>query len=173
MKTANVIGHLPTAPAVYSLYGGNGENRYVADVGIADNVRRRVYQHLMRRSSSIVTGAAAVSLNPELVTMVEWWEHDSFQRPVNLKAAELVAFETLDPVLRSRGNISDQVGEQAQDPSFVREIQELFANEPTGRFVRMSLEDALNRISALEARIAGHERLLASIVQKVGEEQPS
>lgn len=170
MKIASVIGDLPTAPAVYSLYGGNGKNCYVAYVGIADNVRRRIRRHLLRRSSSVVTRAAAVSLNPELVTMVEWWEHDSFDEPDNLKAAELVAFERLDPVLRSRGNVSEHVAALAQEPSFVREMQELLAREPAGRFVRTSLDEALSRISALEAKIAEHERLLASIVQETGDE---
>jgi hypothetical protein len=173
MKIASAIGDLPAAPAVYSLYGGTGSRRYVAYVGVADNVRQRIRQHLLSRSSSVVTGVAAVSLNPALVTMVEWWEHDSFQHPVNLKAAELVAFKTLDPVLRSRGNVPEHVEALARDPAFVREMQELFASEPGGRFVRTSLEEVLNRISALDARIAAHERLLASIVHKLGDEKPS
>jgi hypothetical protein len=41
----------------------------------------------------VVTGASAVSINPDLVTQVRWWLHPSFQDPAHVAAAELVAFK--------------------------------------------------------------------------------
>ena len=98
------INHLPSVPAVYALYGGHGAHRYVGYVGISDNLKRRINHHLVQRSSSVVTGVAVASLNPDLVTEVEWWEDKSFGKTLRLAAAELVAFEILNPVLRSRQN---------------------------------------------------------------------
>lgn len=73
MITATSISELPGAPAVYAMYGGLGRAAYVAYVGLASNLRQRLTQHFIRRDSSVVTGAAAVSLNPDLITRVEWW----------------------------------------------------------------------------------------------------
>lgn len=70
MRKVHSISGLPSVPAVYAMYGGRGASAYVAYVGLADVLKRRVGQHLIRRDSSIVTGVAAVSLNPDLVTEV-------------------------------------------------------------------------------------------------------
>ena len=70
---------LPKVPAVYALYGGRGRGSYVAYVGQAVKLRVRIEQHLVRRDSSVVTGVAAVSLNPDHVTEVRWWVHPEFE----------------------------------------------------------------------------------------------
>ena len=44
---ANVVAQLPNAPAVYAMYGGRGRGLYVAYVGIADDLRGRINQHLL------------------------------------------------------------------------------------------------------------------------------
>ena len=62
------ISALPNAPALYALYGGKGQRKFVAYIGIADKLRQRISQHLVRRDSSIVTGTSIVSLNPDQVT---------------------------------------------------------------------------------------------------------
>ena len=103
MKDFSPIYDLPNAPAVYALYSGDRGARYIAYVGIAGALKRRIVEHCIRRNSSVTTGASAVSLNPDLLTSMEWWEHPSFGETVNLKAAEMVAFEVLQPALRSRG----------------------------------------------------------------------
>ena len=59
------ITDLPNTPAVYILFGGKKGNKFVAYVGIADKLRQRVSQHLIRRDSSITTAASIVSLNPD------------------------------------------------------------------------------------------------------------
>jgi predicted GIY-YIG superfamily endonuclease len=97
------ISELPNVPAVYALYGGEERGHYVAYVGIASNLKRRVVQHLVNRDSSVATGTSAVNINPDYVTGVGWWEHSLFRERRLLEAAELVAFEVLEPVLRSRG----------------------------------------------------------------------
>jgi hypothetical protein len=81
------------------MYGGD-ERRYV---GSGDDLRRRVTQHLVLRSSSVTTGTGAVGLHPDHVRTVEWWEHPDFSEHVVLEAAELVAFDVLEPALQSRG----------------------------------------------------------------------
>ena len=87
------------------MYGGHDRARYVAYVGIADKLKRRIVQHLVSRDSSIATGTSAVGLNPDYVTEIRWWEHQRFSDRNALIAAELVAFEFFDPALRSRGRI--------------------------------------------------------------------
>jgi hypothetical protein len=72
-------------------------------VGIADDLQRRIDQHLVRRDSSVTTGVATAALNPDLVTDIEWWRHSYFDERVRLQAAKLKAFDILDPVLRGRG----------------------------------------------------------------------
>ena len=72
------VSELPNEPAVYAMYGGRGKDKDVAYVGIAGKLKQRIQQHLVRRDSSVTTGVSAVSLNPEHVTKVSWWEHQSF-----------------------------------------------------------------------------------------------
>lgn len=97
------ITDLPSVPAVYAMYGGQGRSQYVAYVGLAKKLRGRVDQHLVRRDSSVTTGVSAVSLNSDFVTQVRWWTHPDFDKQDILEAAELVAFDVLEPSLRSRG----------------------------------------------------------------------
>jgi hypothetical protein len=64
------ISCLPGVPAVYAMHGGKGRGLHVAYVGIADSLKARVEQHLVRRDSSVATGTSAVCLNPDYVTEV-------------------------------------------------------------------------------------------------------
>lgn len=159
MQIVNAIPELPATPAVYAMHGGADRYRYVAYVGVADDLRRRINQHLVRRDSGITTGIAAVSLIPDLVTEVDWWQHGSFGQDVVLEAAELVAFEVLNPALRSRGAVQ-KLAVQYLDaqPGFVTDMRSLFSNPPTGRLVRPSLQVALERIAVLERRVAELEQ---------------
>ena len=67
MREAATVSELPTVPAVYALCGGRGHGLYVAYVGIAEILRRRIRQHLVTRDSSVTTGASLASLNPDLI----------------------------------------------------------------------------------------------------------
>jgi hypothetical protein len=98
------IGELPSVPAIYAMYGGE-DRRYVAYVGIGDDLRRRITQHLVNRNSSATTDTGAVRLHPDHISAVAWWEHPSFGDRVELTAAELVAFDVLEPTMRCGSSI--------------------------------------------------------------------
>ena len=136
------------------MYGGKGKAKDVAYVGIGGKLKQRIQQHLVLRDSSVTTGVSAVSLNPEHVTKVSWWEHQSFDGKVTLEAAELVAFEVLNPDLRSRGNIKATASELAVEADFRDQMRALFQSEPTGTLIIPTLNDALRRIEVLENRLA-------------------
>lgn len=108
MKKILTVSDLPNVPAVYSLYGGGERGKYVAYVGIADSLKRRIIQHLVNKDSSISTGTAAAGLNANYVKEVRWWENSYFKNRNALEASEIVAFEILNPVLRSRGKTNQK-----------------------------------------------------------------
>jgi hypothetical protein len=145
---------------VYAMYGGQGRRAYVAYVGVGGNLRQRVMQHLVRRDSSVATGTSAAALNPDYVTRVQWWEHPDFAKRHILEAAELVAFDVLDPALRSRGGIPEQAKELYADDRFREEMGSLFRGEPTGCLVIPTLQDALEQIAELEQRVTALEERL-------------
>lgn len=151
---------LPSVPAVYAMYGGRGRGLYVAYVGVGDNFRRRIEQHLVRRDSSVTTGTSAAMLNPDYVTEARWWEHPDFAERDKLEAAELVAFNVLQPCLRSRGGTRQTSAQLYATPEFTERMHALLTGEPAGRLVIPTLEDALERIAALEQRIAELEKRL-------------
>lgn len=162
MKLAATMSELPAAPAIYALLGGNGNTRTVAYVGSAERLRQRIRQHLITRDSSVTTGAAIVSLNPDLVTEVLWWEHPLFAERARLEAAELVAFDILEPTLRSRGAVPTEARKWYEDPAYSSGMRALIAGEPSGRLTLPSLQDALRRIAELERRLALLEARLAA-----------
>lgn len=161
MKTLTSISELPNVSAVYALYGGQGRGLYVAYVGVADALKRRIIQHLVSRDSSVATGTSAVGLNPDYVTEVRWWEHPEFAERHILEAAELVAYDVLDPALRSRGNIRQQAKQLYANEEFRQKMRSLFTGEPTGRLRILSLQDVIERIIELEERLKAVERKLA------------
>jgi hypothetical protein len=155
------ISHLPNKPAVYAMYGGRGRGLFVAYVGIADVLKRRIAQHLIDRNSSVTTGTAAVGLHPDHVTELRWWEHPGFDERSILEAAELVAFDLLEPALRSRGGITERAKQLYADAAFVESMQAMLAGEPVGRLIVPTLLDALERIAQLEQRLAALEQKLS------------
>ncbi len=151
---------LPSAPVVYAMYGGSGRGLYVAYVGVSDKLRRRIERHLIRRSN-ITTGTSAVVLNPDYVTEVRWWEHPDFAERDKLEAAEVIAFDVLQPCLRSRGGTRETSAQLCKQPEFREQMCALLTGEPAGRLVISTLEDALERITALERRLADLEKRLS------------
>jgi hypothetical protein len=145
------------------MYGGYDRNRYAAYVGIAGNLRNRIHQHLVRRDSSVTTGTSAVVLNVDYITEVRWWTDPDFvQRPI-LEAAELVAFDVLDPILRSRGVISEQARQIYARDGFVDQIRVLIEGDPAGCLVIQGIQDILKRIDELEKRVASIERQIGQV----------
>ena len=157
---ATTLSQVPNVPAVYALYGGRGRTSHVAYVGVTDKLRQRISQHLVRRDSSVVTGVSVVSLDPNLVREVCWWEHSSFAHPTHVLAAESIAFDVLEPILRSRDAVEAGSRALAADAAFAGPIRALFAGEPSGRMLIPTLQDAMERIAALENRLAALERKL-------------
>ena len=160
MRDFSLIYNLPNAPAVYAFYSGGRGPQYVAYVGIAGKLKQRIVQHLIRRDSSVATGTSAVSLNPDQLTRIEWWEHPKFERTVNRKAAEMVAFDILQPALRSRGRDDSAGREVMAQASFRESMEVLFKGQPSGAVDFLTLADALQRIDQLERQIKALEESL-------------
>lgn len=160
MDTLYSLSDLPKLPAVYAMCGGKGKKRYAAYVGIAKSLRKRIIQHLIRKDSSVTTGTSAVALNSTYITEIVWWEHKFFYDKVALQAAELIAFDILKPILRSRGLTQERAKDLLSNESFTNEMERLFSHLPRGRLVILTLDDALSRIAILEKRISILETLL-------------
>ncbi len=154
------VTDLPNRPAVYAMYGGRGLGLYVAYVGVADSLKHRIAQHLIRKDSSVTTGVSAAMLNSSNVTELKWWEHVRFQVRIVLEAAELVAFDVLNPALRSRGATKQKSMQLYQDTVFREEMKSLFTGTLSGHLVLRDLSYALDMIDALEKRVAELERRL-------------
>lgn len=152
MRVLATIGELPTVPAIYAMYGGD-DRRYVAYVGIGDNLRRRVTQHLVNRNSSAATSTGAIRLHPDHISAVAWWEHPRFTDRDELAAAELVAFEVLDPTMRSRGGITAAAKQRASDEEFRSELVAMFTGDPSGRLELSTFAALVKRVAALERRV--------------------
>lgn len=161
MAVISSIAELPNTPSVYALYGGHERNQYVAYIGIANKLKNRIAQHLVRRDSSIATGTSAVHLNPDYVTRVAWWEHEDFVDRYVLEAAEMIAFDILNPALRSRGRSQQKAVALLDDDHFVSTMKTLFQAPPIGQMQLLTLENALERIAKLEQRVTKLERNLA------------
>lgn len=163
MRDFSEIYNLPNVPAVYSFYSGERGPQHVTYVGTAGKLKPRIMQHLMRRDSSVTTGTSAASLNPDYVTNLSWWEHQDFEDTEKLKAAELVAFEVLNPVLRSRGAVNRSAFQLLSDKAFYEKMKNLFESNPTGNIKFPSLTDVIERINELEKRIDQLETLLENL----------
>jgi len=138
------------------MFGGQGR-QYVAYVGLGTKLKGRVEQHLVRRDSSVATGVSAVSLNPDKVTEVRWWEHPDFGKQDVLEAAELVVLDVLEPALRSRGGITDRAKQLYAEDEFWAKMTGLFDGDPAGRLVIRTLPQAWEKIDELEERLKNLE----------------
>jgi hypothetical protein len=154
------ISDLPNRPALYALYGGAGSRAYVAYIGITDSLKRRAAQHLLLRDSSISTGTSAVGINPAYITALKWWEHHRFSKRAALEAAERVAFDVLDPALRSRRGFSKAAQALYGNRPFRKEMETLLKESPSGYLAMPSSEEVSRRLSRLEERIEKMEKRL-------------
>jgi hypothetical protein len=139
---------------LYALYGGTGSTAFVAYVGLTVRLRTRIEQHLQRNSSSVTAKDSAVILNTRQITEVRWWTIREFNDGAVLAAAEQIAFEILQPVLRSQGKSQSKSRELVQSIDFRKRIADLLVSSPSGTLVIPTLQDALDKISRLEQRIA-------------------
>ena len=66
VREVETIGDVDRTPGIYAMYGGDQAGRgWVAYVGIAGNLHRRLEQHVIRRDSSVVTGIAPSANAPK------------------------------------------------------------------------------------------------------------
>ena len=156
---------IPAWEAVYAMYDRTPSSA-AAYVGESANLRARLVQHFVRRDSSVVTGASAAGLNIDLVRVVQWWEHDCFDDKTRRVAAELVAFDVLDPTLRSRANASDGAWKiYDDDEQFTARMRDLFATPPTGRLTLPSLADVAQDVADLADRVEALESLVRKLLE--------
>lgn len=153
MRDFSPIYDLPSVAAFYALFSGGKRSQYVTYVGIATSLKRRIHQHLLRRDSSVATGASAVTLMPDHVTEISWWEHPKFSDNAALKAAEQICFGILNPTLRSRGRLENAANELLQDRGFAKDMEDLFKGKPSGSAQFLILSDAMSRIRNLESNV--------------------
>lgn len=165
MRDFTPVYSLPNVPAVYAFYSGGKGPKYVAYVGIAGRLKQRIVQHLIRRDSSVTTGTSAVNLNPDQVISLSWWVHTDFDETVKLKSAEIMAFEILNPALRSRAGADSAGAALLDDKEFYTKMKNLFNGNPSGTVEFVSLADALTEISKLKARLETIEKRLNNLIK--------
>lgn len=134
------------------MYGGLPPRLWVAYVGQAGDLRERLNQHLVRRDSSVTTGVSAVGLNVDHVAQVAWWLHPTFSDDNSRAAAELVAFDVLDPALRSRGRVSQAARILAVHDAFIAEMKALLSGQPAGVYQPPRLLDLADRVARARQR---------------------
>ena len=93
MRSFDEIKHLPQFPGIYGFKGPNDNQGDYSYIGLSKKLRERVSQHLLKRDSSVATGASAISLSPDKIAECHWWIHGTFGERQYLEAAELIAFE--------------------------------------------------------------------------------
>lgn len=123
MRDFSDLSRVPREPGMYCLLGREGRGTYDAYVGISNNIRSRLEQHLVRRDSSISTGVSAATLQPDHVVGVVWWIDDVFHGAAHLEAAELIAFEIIQPTLRSRGRVRAAARALFEDEAFRAQVE--------------------------------------------------
>ena len=160
MRDFSDLGQVPRAAGMYCLLGREGRGTYDAYVGISNNIRSRLEQHLIRKDSSISTGVSAASLQPDHVVGVVWWIGEIFDNEAQREAAELIAFETLQPTLRSRGRVRAAARSFLEEPAFRVQIEEVISSRdsiimfPSIADLRREVEDLRKIISALKNQIS-------------------
>jgi hypothetical protein len=148
MRDYSDTNKIPHKAGLYCLLGQTGNSTYDAYVGISNDVRKRMEQHLVRRNSSISTGVSAAALIPDNVVGAVWWTDPIFSDTTSREAAELIAFDILNPVLRSRGRIRDEARKLSQDVKFCTTITDIIG-ERTNKVNFLSPSDLRTEINEL------------------------
>ena len=160
MRNYYDIRKIPKEPGIYCLFGHSERGAYPAYVGKASRLQIRVSQHLEYRNSSVTTGASAASLSSNLVAGCQYWTHPDFADAVKLAAAELVAFDLLQPVLRSRGGLNQAAGALRKSQDFDEWARNLLAR-PSGEVRFRSISELSAVVRSLEERVVALESKLA------------
>jgi len=148
------LADVPEWEGIYAFYDRDPRSAACAYVGETTNLRRRLRQHLVLRNSSVATGTSVAGLRVDLIRFVQWWDHDDFDSEDKRLAAELVAFDVLDPTLRSRAGIREVAMELSQRKAFRRKMHAVFEGGPSGRLQVQGLTDLAAEIADLRQRVA-------------------
>lgn len=157
LKVVSSIKGLPNKSAIYCLICGKGKNS-ILYVGQTDNLRRRIGQHLVNRDSSVTMEGSPVKIDPSHVEKVEWWEQSDFSDSAIRGAAEIVAFDILNPRLRSGSNGSKDATKLSKNEVFYNKMKIFFTGTPSGRMNVMTIEGLIERLLILEDRVATLEK---------------
>jgi hypothetical protein len=157
------LADVPEWEGIYSFYDRDPRSAACAYVGETTNLRRRLRQHLVLRNSSVATGTSVVGLRVDLIRYVQWWDHGDFASDVKRLAAELVAFDVLDPTLRSRAGIRAESLKLSQRTPFRRRMTSVFEGKPAGRLQVLALPDVAAQLAQLHERVAMLEDHIRSL----------
>ncbi len=146
---------IPKTAGIYAMYDRSGG---VAYVGLSTNLRGRIEQHIIRRDSSVATGVSATVLNPDKVAHICWWLNPRFSDQAYREAAEVVAFEVLNPSLRSRGKVTNRTQPFLEDQAFCDEMECLFRDEPSGAFYPKTFDNLVDLVLELDKRVSELEK---------------
>ena len=91
----------------------------------------------------MATNTSAADLNPRARHRVRLVEAQRLRNPISREAAELIAAEVLNPVLRSRGKTRTEALQQSRDDKFCEDMEVLFKGHPTGQLLIPTFEDAI------------------------------
>ena len=149
MRSFEEIKNIPSFPGIYAFKGAYDRREEYSYVGMTNNLKERVSQHLIKKDSSIVTGSSTISLNPDKICECHWWIHKKFEDKRLRSIAEQIAFDLLKPTLRSRGHsVEDKV-----ENVFKQEMIDLFKGIPSGYATFYNLDWAVRKIRELEKEI--------------------
>jgi len=149
------LGEVPNIPCVYIFLGGKERAEHIVYVGIANKLRDRLIQHLVNYDSSVTCGMSTARIIPDKVSKIKYWSHREFKNRVKLEAAELIAFDFFNPILKSRGKIRTESIVLASNAKFKKTMENLFSDHPLGIFIRLDLDDVIERLLKLEKKIEG------------------
>jgi NADPH:quinone reductase-like Zn-dependent oxidoreductase len=169
-KHYDAIADVPDKPAVYALCSRHRNGPKIAYVGETADLRRRLREHLVTRDSGIIGSERAVSINPDAITVVYWWEDRAFTNDIARKAAELIATEQFHPIMRSDNAVDAAAKEKAKlDAEFSQRMAGKFCfAAATGILTIRTLDDLsaqtdeiMTLIAKLEKRVEQLEKALA------------
>ena len=160
-----IINQAPDVPAIYALYDIDGRAAYVGETA---NLRDRLERHLIRRSSSPVANPCAAMLNIDYISRVEWWAGGNtydFHDGITRKAAEIVAFDVINPYLRSKSSLDTKALEKYSERLFRQDITKLLRVKPSTPLYIPQLHDAFIEINSLKNRINELEKKIELMIQ--------
>ena len=161
MRSFDEIKHLPQFSGISGFKSPNNIQDNYSYIGLSNKLRESVSQHLLKRDSSVATGASAISLNPDKIAECHWWIHESFGTREYLEAAELIAFERFNPTLVSRGSPSTKALDISNNEDFKKQMEKLFSNVPSGYIKFYDLSWAVNKIKQLENEILELKKVIS------------